>query len=275
MRAVALLSLFAPCLGCSSVVSVERVVAPEEAARATLPAVAIARGEERVALPEGASVAGDRVRLKRPDVYVHKLAEGDVIVVDDEGAITAVQTTSERIEFKPKTAVSPDGSDVVRGELASSEQEKSIKLERGDKIVVRGDLKPGDAVPGGGHVVLQRQAGALVFGSIALAAAYLPAAIAGAAGSNAERALLAPIGGPWAYLVARPACVIDPNVGANCIPDTAARFGAVMSGLFQALGLTFLIVGAPAHAAIAEDPPPESALSVVPMPNGAALRGAF
>jgi hypothetical protein len=276
MKALALAVL---CAGCGTTLELERTVTPKDAERSHLSAVAIARGKELIRLPEGAVVRDRRVLMRGTNVYEHKLGPDDVIEVDEQGSILAVRTPTQRIEFKPKTATSPEGADYVRGELASNEEDKFIALEPRDRIVVRGALSVGDEVPGGGRVVMKRLTGALVFGSIAFSAAYLPAAIAGAAGSDAERVLVAPFGGPWAYLVTRPACVIDPVVGANCIPDTAARFGATMSGIFQSLGLIFIITGLPAHAAIAEPEEPDEekkpSVSLVPLPNGIGLGGRF
>lgn len=275
MRAFFLLA----CASCASTVEVERAITPVEATKTKLAPVAIVRGEEKIPIPEGARVAADRIRLSPSNVITHELGPEDVLEMDDEGSIVAVRTPSGRIEFKPKTAVSPEGASWVRGEPASTEKEQTIPLERNDRILVRGSLAPGDDVPGGGHVITKRLTGALVFGSLSFGAAYVPAAIAGAAGGNAERALLAPIGGPWAYLVVRPACVpAGSEVGAqNCIPDAGARFGAVMSGIFQALGITFLIAGVPSHAAI-EDPEDEEAkpnVSLIPLPGGMMFEGRF
>jgi hypothetical protein len=266
-------------VSCATTIDVERTITPKEAEQSKLPPVAIARGNETIPLPEGATIASGQVRLSRTTMYTHKLGDSDVIETDDEGSIIAVRTASgERIEFKPKTAVSPEGSDYVKGELASSETGKTMALERNDRIVVKGTLSPGDEVPGGGLVVLRRSTGALVVGSFSFALAYIPAAIAGAV-SNEDRALLAPIGGPWANLVTRPACTTPPSPEAGtapCIPDTLARFGSVMSGIFQSLGVVFLTIGIPAKAVIEEPQQQEKpSVSIVPLPGGIGLSGRF
>ena len=148
------------------------------------------------------------------------------------------------------------------------------------QIVLRGTLKAGDELPDGSKVVMKRQSGALVFGIIAFGAAYLPAVIAAAASNiDGDRPLAAPIVGPWIMLTTRPQCVVDPTIGPNCVPDTFARFGAVMSGIFQSLGVVFIIAGVPSHAVL-EEPTPEdkeekASIRIVPLGNGVGIQGTF
>lgn len=248
-------------VACSNTVEVERSVTPADARAAQkLTPVSIVRGEENIAIPVGAVVE---------ETHIVVSGAANVMELDERGKIVSVKNAA--------------------GEW--TDPGETISLRKNDKILVRGTLAVGDPVPGGGRVVMKRQSGALAFGIVAFGLAYLPALIAGAA-SNDDRPLMAPFGGPWANLVTRPACVVDPMVGANCIPDTMARFGSVMSGIFQALGLVFVIAGTPAHAAVEEPELEEekkdkdrdndrdrdrdkASLQFVPLPNGGGLVGRF
>jgi hypothetical protein len=160
-----------------------------------------------------------------------------------------------------------------------------VTFHKNDRVVVRGTLRPGDTLPDGSKVVMKRQTGALVFGFLSFGLAYVPAVIGAAASSiDGDRPLAIPLVGPWIMLTTRPACVIDPMIGPNCVPDTFARFGAVMSGLFQSLGVVFIVAGLPTHAALEEPPPPDeqekkktekASIQIVPMPGGLGVVGRF
>lgn len=238
-------------MGCGNTLEVERTVTPAEA-RSTqkLAPVSIARGERSIPLPEGSFVEENHVVVS---------GAAKVMELDERGAVIAVRNAA--------------------GEW--TDPGETIPLRKNDHIVVRGTLGIGDAVPGGGKVVLKRQTGALAFGLLSFGLAYIPALIGGAA-SNDDRPLVAPLAGPWANLVLRPACVVDPTVGANCIPDTMARFGSVMSGIFQALGVVFILAGTPSHATIEEpreddekEKTDKASIELVPLPGGGALMGRF
>ncbi len=250
MRSSPLLLLLV--VGCSSTVEVERTLSAADAAKSgKLVPVSIARGDESIDVPEGSVVEGNHILVS---------GAANVMEMDENGRVVSVRNAA--------------------GEW--TDPGETIALRKNDRIVVRGTLSPGDHVPGGGKVVMKRQTGALAFGILSFGLAYLGAAIGGAA-SNEDRPLLAPIVGPWANLVLRPACVIDPTIGPNCVPDTFARFGSVASGLFQALGVVFMIAGSPAHAAV-EDPPPDenekpkaekASIAIAPLFGGLGVSGKF
>lgn len=197
------------------------------------------------------------VAIQRGDEQIPYTPSPDVIELDESGHTIAVRSGTDWTE--------PQGP---------------MTFQKNDRIVLRGTLHPGDELPDGSKVVLKRQTGALVFGSLAFGLAYIPAAIGGVVSSvDGDHPLAVPLVGPWIMLTTRPACVVDPTVGANCVPDTMARFGAVMSGIFQSLGLVFVIAGLPAHAVLEEPPPPEekekTSIQIVPMPNGVGVVGTF
>lgn len=249
MRASLLLVVLA---GCSTTVEIERTLSPADAAKSgKLAPVSIARGDENIAVPEGSVVEGNHIVVS---------GAANVMETDESGRVVSIRNSA--------------------GEWADPGE--TIALKKTDRIVVRGTLSLGDDVPGGGKVVMKRQTGALAFGILSFGLAYLSAAIGGAA-SNEDRPLLAPIVGPWANLVMRPPCVIDPTIGINCVPDTFARFGSVVSGLFQALGVVFIIAGSPAHAAVEDAPPDENekpkaekaSIHIVPLFGGLGIHGKF
>lgn len=273
--------------GCAGSVEVTRTYTPDVAARMQVQkmvAVAVVRGDERVALPAGARIEGHTVVL--PHAHVHKLAPGDVIEQDDLGRIVAVRSAGDPpivTRFVPGTAVSPSSSDEVRGELA--EDGSAIELTRGDGVEMRGTLTPDDAVSGVGHLESTRATGALVGGLVLLALSYGPSAYVGAqATADYDRALSIPVAGPWLDLAQRPACVppvtpfkspINP-----CIWDTAARVALVTSGSVQGLATVLTLWGLPTHSQLVEGdvrgaarPRPGVALS--PTPTGLLLTGAF
>jgi hypothetical protein len=236
-------------VGCSRTVEVERTLTPADASKSgKLAPVSIERNDETIAVPEGSVVEGDHIVVA---------GAANIMETDENGRVISVRNAA--------------------GEWSDPGQ--TIALRKRDRIVVRGTLSPGDDAPGGGKVVMKRQSGALAFGIISFGAAYLSAVIGGGI-SNDDRPLLAPIVGPWANLVMRPACVIDPVVGINCVPDTFARFGSVVSGLFQGLGVVFIIAGIPSRAAIEdapeEKPKPEKAhIRIVPLFGGLRMIGTF
>jgi hypothetical protein len=222
--------------------------------------VAVVRGSERIALPAGATVESGHVLLAR--MYVHKLAPGDVIQQDEIGRIISVRSGGNPpvvIRFVPGTAVSPETSDEVRGELADDGAQMPLKA--GDAIEMHGRLAPEDPLPGGDRVVSKRATGALVVGIVLFVLSYGPTLYVGAQSSlSADRALEAPVVGPWIDLAQRPKCVpptlpfqppIDP-----CTPESAARAALVVSGSAQAAATILTIVGLPTHPEVVEGAPP-------------------
>jgi hypothetical protein len=250
--------------------------------REQLRPVAVVRGSQRIPIPEGARLEATRVVLS--GLYVHHLADGDVIEQDDAGHITGVRTSKDvEIHFVPGTAESPSGADYVRGQLDGKSNEIALGPE--DRIEMKGSFAPDADVPGGGHVESTRASGFLVAGGVLLGLAYLPSAYIGAESHlGQDRALLVPVVGPWIDLATRPACA--PPAGSQlmpidpCTPETAARWALVTSGGLQGLGLILGVIGLPARAQIvgADRGAVKSArlsVSVVPDGNGAALVGAF
>jgi hypothetical protein len=236
--------------GCSNTLEVERTLSPADARtfQPKLQPVSIARGDDTIPVPKGSMVEGNHIVVS---------GAAKVMELDEDGRVVTVRNEA--------------------GEW--TEPGETITLQRNDRIVVRGTLNVGDRAPGGGTVVMKRQSGALWFGALSFGAAYLGAFIGGAV-SNDDRSLLAPVVGPWLNLVNRPACVVDPSIGPNCVPDTFARFGSVFSGIFQGLGLIFIVAGLPSHADI-EDPPEKdekkdkATFQIVPLPGGLGIVGRF
>jgi hypothetical protein len=294
-RTVSLLcSLVAPALlGCAGPVAVSRTYAPDTAERMQehrMVPVALVRGDERLPLPQGARLDGQKVVL--PHAHVHKLAPGDVIEQDEEGRIVAVRSAGEPpivTRFVPGTAESPASSDVVRGELA--DDGGAIPLSPTDGVEMHGILSPDDAVSGVGHVESTRATGALVGGLVLLALSYGPSVYVGAqATPGYDRALSVPVAGPWLDLAQRPACVppvtpykspIDP-----CLWETAARVALVTSGSVQGLGAILTLWGLPSHSRLVEggdgsSRPPEQnekrhvTVAVAPALGGLVLGGTF
>lgn len=246
---------------CSQTLEVERAVTPVEAARGgRLAPAAIVRGGETTPLPEGSVVVGQTVVTA---------GGAGVFEIDERARVV-----------------------MARGEDGAWSEPRTLALGKDDRVLLRGTLGVGDAVPGGGRVVSKRLGGAIVFGTISFAVAYAPAAIGAAVSTiDADHLLAVPVVGPWLMLANRPACSIDPDIGANCVPDTFARFGAVMSGIFQALGVAFIVAGLPSRAAIeepaAEEPVAEehekersdkregAGARLVPWPGGVGVVGTF
>jgi hypothetical protein len=287
-------------LGCAAPsVEVTRTVTPAEAAKlrgSTLAPTRVLRGDTHADLPAGsfleagcakpevdadaARYAGWCVRVPPEHDHVHTLAAGDVLETDEEGRIVAVRSASgARTAFKAGTAVSPPGAAFVKGDL--DQQEEKVPLEKGDAILVSGTFEPGDEVPGGGRVVEHRRLGFTIVGAALFLGGYLPAAVlGGASSSDWDKALLAPLVGPWIALGMRPtpspaSCDPDPTA---CVSDTASRAGYVVSGLVQAVGVMGILVGLPVTS---EYVPPEEArrrkvgpslhAAPVSLPGGAGL----
>jgi hypothetical protein len=273
---------------CAGSMEVTRTYTPDAAARMQrekMVAVAVVRGADRVALPEGARVEGHRVVL--PHTHVHKLAAGDVIEQDELGRIVAVRSAGAPpivTRFVAGTARSPASSDAVRGELADGGA--AIELRSEDGVEMRGSLPPDGDVSGVGHVETTRSTGALVGGLVLLTLSYAPSAYVGAqATKDYDRALEIPVAGPWMDLAQRPACVapavsspIDP-----CIWETGARVALVASGSVQGLATLLTLVGLPTHSQLVEGDSRGAGarartrphLAVVPAPMGAAVTGGF
>lgn len=261
-------------VGCGASLDVTRQV-PASAAgpteRGKLEPVAIVRGESRIAIPKGAELGEKSVAWKNANTFVYKLADGDAVITDAEGGISAVRSKdgTER-HFAPGTATQPAGTDEVRG--MPTEERTVIALEPNDRIELKGTLSVGDPVPGGGTIEGQRSVTSLVVGSILLLGAYGPAAYVGAASPRkTDRGLLVPIVGPWIDLVARPGCTPPP--GSEVLPidpctEEKASVGALItSGIVQLLGGVLVVVGLPGRAALVD--PKRGGVTIVPMTAGA------
>jgi hypothetical protein len=272
-------------LGCAGPVQVTRTYTPEAAQRMQsekMVPIAVVRGAEHVDLPVGARVEGRKVVL--PRAHVHKLRPGDVIEQDELERIVAVRSAGDPpivTRFVPGTALSPDGSDEVRGELA--DDGAAIDLGGGDGVEMRGILAPEESASGVGRVESTRATGALVGGLVLLALSYGPSVYVGAqASQDYDRALSVPVAGPWIDLAERPTCVppvtpykspIDP-----CIWETGARVALVASGSVQGLAAILTFWGLPSHSKLVEGsdhgasrPKPQVALT----PTGLQVSGAF
>jgi hypothetical protein len=278
MRAPLVVVMSVVALGCvAPSVEVSRTVGPAEAAKLHGTAFVpkrVLRGDTHADLPEGSFVeegcakperandaarwAGFCVRVPPERDRVRVLEHGDVIETDGEGRIVAVRSRDgARLAFKAGTAVAPPGAGYVKGDL--DQREEQVPLEKGDAVIVSGTFEPGSDVPGGGRVVEHRRIGFSIVGGALFLTGYLPAAIiGGASGAEHDKALLAPLVGPWIALGMRPspspsACDPDPTA---CITDTTSRAGYVVSGLLQAIGLVGIVVGLPVTS---EYVPPEQA----------------
>jgi hypothetical protein len=283
-------------LGCAGNVEVTRTYTPQAAAElhdTKLEPVAIVRGADRIPLPPGARVAGDRVVVPAHDgEYVHKLAPGDVLETDEQGRIVAVRSSSDPpvvTRFEPGTASSPNDSDVVRGVLEGTAkgEPRTIPLQPSDGVVMHGSFAPDEQVPGGGRVKSSRSTDLLVAGILVSLLGYAPAAYAGVASHRpADRVLLVPYAGPWIDLAGRDKCV--PPAGSQmlpidpCIGETAARAALVVGGAVQGLGAVLVLVGLAGRSQLVTDEdrgvghaPPKPHVAVVPTIDGAAAVGTF
>lgn len=241
--------------GCSGTLDVTRAVTPEEvpAARARLAPAAVVRDDkERIPIPPHAEITPTKVSFGREGRYVHKLQQGDVLVAEEDGSITAIRTAGgQEIRFVPKTAKSPPGSDEVIGELP--QQKTEIALRPGDRIEMRGTLEEGDTI-GGATVVENRSVGLLVGGALMFTLAYAPAVYVGASSPrSSDRILLLPVLGPFIDWAGRPSCSAPPGVTDDvCAPETAVRVGLALSGGFQALGAILFFVGLPSSLVLVD-----------------------
>jgi hypothetical protein len=251
--------LFVGITGCAGTVEVTQTYTPAAAAGVQsdkFVPVAVVRDTGRMPLPAGARVEEGRVVL--PRMYAHKLGPGDVVQEDEIGRIVAVRSPGNPpvvTRFVPGTAQSPPASDEVRGELA--DDAAVLLLRPSDGVEMHGVLAPDDAIPGGGRVQSTRSTGALVAGVVLFTLSYGPSVYVGAQSPRAaDRALEAPVVGPWMDMAQRPKCVapaspvalpIDP-----CIMETASRIGLAVSGSVQDLGFLLTLVGLPSHSEIVE-----------------------
>jgi hypothetical protein len=249
-------------VGCSSSVAVTRTYTPEDAARRDprLTPVAVIRGEEPMSVPPNAHVEEDRVAWPNdPGEHVLKLRRGDVIEADGEGRIVAVrsgESPSAVTRFVVGSAVSPDGSNEVRGRL--QDNETVIPLKPGDRILMKGSFAPDESVPGGGYVATSRSTGALAAGIAFTLLSYGPSVYVGATSKlKADHALLAPVAGPWIDLATRPKCVPPPGSQilpvSPCIFETVSQVGLVAGGVVEALGAALIAVGLPSKSRVAYD----------------------
>jgi hypothetical protein len=281
-------------MGCAGPVQVTRTYTPQAAVQAQsetpLHPVAIVRPGGRVQLPSDARVEPGRVVFPHAQLYVHKLAPGDVIEQDSQGRITGVRSGSTPpvvMRFVPGTAQSPSGSDEVRG--VREDGSGALALQPGDAIEMTGTFQPDEALPGGGRVESTRSTGMLVGGIVVLTLAYAPTVYVGVNSVRPEdRVLAVPAAGPWIDLANRPACV-PPQLPAGvhlpvdpCIAETAARAALVASGALQDLGLVFTLIGLPTHSQIVSgtsrgvsEEKPKPHIGIVPTGTGAAAVGVF
>ena len=221
------------------------------------------RGDARQDLGEGSriEVDGDGFRVvaaKGPGrSHIRKLADGDVVVMDEENHLVAIRSkTGAEERFAPGTASLPPDSDEVLVQEATDAA--SLHLAATDKVEVQASYAPGDKVPGQGHVEEVRKIFPLVGGGLLAAVTYGPAVYVGASSSlSADRVLLLPVLGPWIDLIARPACTAPAGsaaVGVDpCTGETAVKVGLVASGLGQALSVVLIGLGLPAEAVLVKD----------------------
>jgi hypothetical protein len=241
--------------GCAGTLDVTRALTPEEASAARTrlaPAAVVRESKERIPIPPHADISPTKVSFGREGKYVHKLQQGDVIVAEADGSITAIRTAGgQEIRFVPNTAKSPPGSDEVTGELP--QQRTEIALRPGDRIEMKGTLEEGETI-GGATVVEDRPVGLLVGGALMFTLAYAPAVYVGASSPRSgDRVLLLPVVGPFIDWAGRPSCSPPPGVTSDvCAPETAVRVGLALSGGFQALGAILFFVGLPSSLVLVD-----------------------
>jgi hypothetical protein len=108
-------------------------------------------------------------------------------------------------------------------------------------------------------------------GAAVFAASYLPAMVVGASSAqHADRALFAPIAGPWIDLAQLPPC----TPGVVCA-STAARGLVIVDGVFQVLGVASFIAGlmTPAPEPVQLVAGARSTLRIAPAQVGAGAYG--
>ncbi len=252
--------------GCSSSLEVYRQVPPSDVATMTaggrMAPRAIVSGDSRRELSPDARVEkGNVVIPNAHGVFVYKLRQGDVIEVGGDDRITAVRSSDGmRTVFVPGSAFSPEGTDEVHGQLAQGDTK--VPLHPGDRIEVSGVFEDGEQVPGGGHVETTRSTFALLAGGFMWLIAYAPAFYVGVtSGHKGDRALVAPLLGPWLDLATRGKCEPPAGLPADlpvdpCSEETANRVALVASGAAQALGGILVAIGLPSHTELVDDPAP-------------------
>jgi hypothetical protein len=218
-------------------------------------------GDARQDLGDGAriEVDGERFRVvpaKGPGrSRIHKLADGDAVVMDEEGRLVAIRSKSgAETRFAPGTASLPPNSDEVLVQEAT--EAATLHLAATDKVEVVASYAPGDKVPGRGHVEEVRKIFPLVAGGVLAAITYGPALYVGASSSlKIDRVLLLPVLGPWIDLLARPGCTSPAGVvGVDpCTGETATKVGLVASGLGQGVAAVLIGLGLPAEAVLVKD----------------------
>lgn len=240
--------------GCAGPVEAIKVVSPQEASGANgtaLRPVAILRAEQRAALPAaGVTVQGLEVLVKREGTFVYDLDPGEKVETNKQGQVLAVHGTGDPAtvtRFIPGTAVQ-DGNQ-VRGELEGHQEH--VPLLPSDRLEMRGTFAPGDTLPLGGKVDVERAWSALVFGTSLLALGYIPSiAVAASSPHDYDRMLYAPLFGPWIDLVQRDNCTPDPIDPTKCFGDAAAHIGLIADGIIQDTGLLLMLVGLPSYAVV-------------------------
>ncbi len=190
----------------------------------------------------------------------------------------------DETRFRP-TAVIRDGARVALPEGARAAHDRvvlpgepgTIALEPSDGVEMRGEVGPGDDVPGGGRAVSKRATGALVDGAVLFAMGWLPAVYVGFQSPRAEdRVLVAPVVGPWIDWAGRGKCVSPPNRPLlsvdPCVAETAIGVALVASGGVQLVGAVLVAVGLPARVELVGG---DRGVAIVPAPGGIAAAGTF
>ena len=281
MRRLAL-PLVAWLAGCAGPVDAIKVVSPAEASQANgtkLKAVAILRGEQRAALPDGvtvqASKEGSEVHVPREGTFEYALDPGETALRDKEGRIIAVKSGEGRAAHETRfvAGTAEQQGDVIRGELEGHVER--VPLFPGDRIELRGTFGVGETLPLDGKVEVTRAWSALGFGAAMLGGAYLPSLVVGAT-SSTDAWLFAPVVGPWIDYVTRDACQTnaDPT---SCFGDSAQRIALIFDGIVQGAGLILVLVGLPSTSMITWGKDGKTALHLAPTIGnpGLSLSGTF
>lgn len=269
MRAFALLALLVS--GCAQPIEIVKVTSPAEAAEANgtkLRAMAVIRGEQRAALPEGVTIdpAKDapEVVVPRPGIFTYTLDRDDAVVRDDKGVITGVKTGLHVTHFIPGTAHAD--AVAVTGELEGHVER--VPLFPGDRIELRGTFAPNERTPLHGKVEVTRSWSALAFGGALLGGAWVPSIIVGAtSGVDANHWLFLPIAGPWIAYATRDACPQSTSDPTSCFADAGTRIGLAIDGVLQATGALLMLVGLPSSSDIT--------WGVAPTASGISIHGRF
>jgi hypothetical protein len=204
--------------------------------------------------------------------------------------VTRVYSPAEAAHVDPAklrpTAIMREGSRLglprgarvaAQDRILTSETGEAIELRASDGVEMKGDLGPGERVPGGGLVESTRSTGVLMAGAAVFGLAWLPTAYVGIGSPRADdRVLIVPLIGPWIDLASRPACV-PPDYAKMlpvdwCIEESAIRAALVASGGIQLLGGVLFALGLPTRVEVVGG---DRSVAVVPTPHGLAAVGTF